>query len=100
MLASTMPGRPKMILNPKSFSTKPSAPADPQSTINATPTTTGETAKGRSITACSTPLPRKRLRASTNAVGMPKNTFSGTTMATTSSVKSSADCAAGVLTQS
>ena len=97
MLASTMPGRPKMILNPKSFSTKPNAPADPHSTINATPTMTGETANGRSMTACSTPLPRNLLRASTNAVGIPKNTFSGTTMATTSSDRFSADIAAGVL---
>jgi hypothetical protein len=99
-LASTMPGRPKMIFNPRSFSTKPSAPADPQSKINATPTMTGDTAKGRSMMACSTPLPRNRLRASTNAVGIPKTTFSGTTMATTSSDRFSADIAAGVLTQS
>ena len=89
-----------MILSPRSFSTKPSAPADPHSTINATPTTTGDTANGRSMIACRTPLPRNRLRASTNAVGIPNTTFSGTTMATTSSDKFSADIAAGVLTQS
>src|SRR5271155_3458247 len=100
MLASTMPGRPKMILNPKSFSTKPSSPADPHSTINATPTTTGETANGRSMMACSTPLPRNRLRASISAVGTPKITLSGTTIATTSNDKFSADTAAGVLTHS
>ena len=94
-LASTMPGRPKMILNPTSFSTKPSAPADPHNTINATPTMTGETANGRSMIACSTPLPRNLLRASTNAVGIPKITFSGTTIATTSSDKFSADIAGG-----
>ena len=37
------------------------------------------------MTACSAPLPRNLLRANTNAVGMPKSTFSGTTIATTSS---------------
>ncbi|CNK51086.1 Uncharacterised protein [Mycobacterium tuberculosis] len=61
---------------------------------------TGETANGRSIIACNAPLPRNRLRASTNAVGMPKTTFSGTTIATTSSDRFSAEIAAGVLTQS
>ena len=91
MLASTMPGRPKMILKPRSFSTNPSAPADPHSTINATPTMTGDTANGRSMIACSTPLPRNLLRASTKAVRMPKITFSGTTIATTSSDRFSAD---------
>ncbi|CFS33778.1 Uncharacterised protein [Mycobacterium tuberculosis] len=60
---------------------------------------TGETAKGRSIIACKTPLPRNRLRASTNAVVTPKITFSGTTIATTSSDRFSADIAAGVLIQ-
>gem|GEM_PF-4206855 len=86
-----------MILKPKSRSTKPSSPADPHNTINATPTTTGETANGRSMIACSTPLPRNRLRASTSAVGIPKITLSGTTIATTSTDKFSAEIAAGVL---
>ncbi|CKS09234.1 Uncharacterised protein [Mycobacterium tuberculosis] len=99
MLASTIPGSPKMILKPRSCSTKPRAPADPHSKINETPTMTGETAKGRSIIACKTPLPRNRLRASTNAVVTPKITFSGTTIATTSSDRFSADIAAGVLIQ-
>ena len=97
MLASTMPGKPKMILNPRSFSTKPKQPAEPHNRISATPTTTGDTANGRSMTACSTLLPRNLLRASTNAVGIPKRTLSGTTIATTSSDSCSADIAAGVL---
>ena len=50
--------------------------------------------------ACSTPLPRNRLRASINAVGIPKTTLSGTTIATTSTDKFSAEIAAGVLIQS
>ena len=85
MLASTMPGKPKMILKPRLFSTKPNTPADPHSRISATPTTTGDTANGRSMTACSRLLPRNLLRANTNAVGTPKITLSGTTIATTSS---------------
>ncbi|SKV72363.1 Uncharacterised protein [Mycobacteroides abscessus subsp. abscessus] len=51
MLASTMPGSPKMILNFQSFSTNPSRPAEPHSTIRATPTMTGDTANGRSMMA-------------------------------------------------
>ncbi|EPQ77480.1 Sulfate transport system permease protein [Mycobacterium marinum MB2] len=100
MLARTIPGRPKMIRIPRSRSTKPRAPADPHNKINAVPTMTGETAKGRSMIACNTPLPRNRLRASSNAVGMPKITFSGTTMATNNSDRCSAEIAAGVLIQS
>jgi hypothetical protein len=60
---------------------------------------TGDTANGRSMIACNTPLPRKRLRASSNEIVTPKTTLSGTTMPTTSSDKFSADIAAGVLTQ-
>ncbi len=97
MLASTIPGRPKMILKPRSRSTNPKAPADPHSTIRATPTTTGETAKGKSMIACSAPLPRNLLRANTNAVGMPNNTLSGTTIATTSNDNCRAEIAAGVV---
>ena len=50
--------------------------------------------------ACSTPFPRNLLRASTNAVGIPKTTLSGTTIATTSTDKFNAEIAAGVLIQS
>ena len=96
MLASTMPGRPKMILKPRSFSTKPSAPAEPHNRISATPTTTGDTANGRSMTACNALLPRNLLRANTSAVGTPKSTLSGTTIATTSTDNCSAEIAAGV----
>jgi hypothetical protein len=59
----------------------------------------GETANGRSMTACKRALPRNRLRASSSDIRMPKTTFSGTTIATTSSERSSADIAAGVVTQ-
>src|ERR1700710_2004115 len=97
MLASTMPGRPKMILKPRSFSTNPSAPAEPHNRINATPTTTGDTANGRSMTACSALLPRNLLRASTSAVGTPNTTLSGTTIATTRTDNCNADTAAGLV---
>src|SRR6476646_7810470 len=98
MDSSTMPGKLKMILKPRSFSTKPNAPAEPHSRINATPTTTGETANGRSMTACNALLPRNLLRTNTSAVGIPKMTLSGTTIATTRSDSWSAETAAGVLT--
>ena len=45
-------------------------------------------------------MPRNLLRANTNAVGTPKRTLSGTTIATTSSDSCSADTAAGVVTDS
>ena len=47
--------------------------------------------------ACRTLLPRNLLRANTNAVGTPKITLSGTTIATTISDSSSAESAAGVV---
>ena len=97
MLASTMPGNPKMILKPRLFSTKPKIPAVPHSRINATPTTTGDTANGRSMMACRAALPRNLLRANTRAVGTPKMTLSGTTIATTSKDSCRADNAAGVV---
>ena len=97
MLASTMPGSPKMIFSPQLFSTNPSRPALPHSRIRATPTTTGDTANGRSITACSTDFPRNRLRANSSAVLTPNTTLSGTTIATTSSESCRAEIAAGVV---
>src|SRR5690349_3688701 len=98
MLANTMPVKPKTILRPRSRSTNPNNPADPHSRISATPTTTGDTANGRSMTACNALLPRNLLRASTSAVGTPNSTLSGTTIATTSSDSCSAEMAAGVPT--
>ena len=52
------------------------------------------------MTACSTLLPRNLLRANTSAVGTPKTTLSGTTIATTSSDSCSAEIAAGVVIDS
>lgn len=49
------------------------------------------------MTACNALLPRNLLRASTSAVGTPKSTLSGTTIATTSNESCSAEIAAGVL---
>ena len=100
MLASTMPGNPKMIFKPKSFSTNPKIPAVPHNRISATPTTTGDTANGKSMIACNTLLPRNLLRARTSAVGTPNRTLSGTTIATTSNDSCSADTAAGVVIDS
>lgn len=49
------------------------------------------------MTACNAALPRNLLRASTSAVGIPKSTLSGTTIATTISDSCSAEIAAGVV---
>jgi hypothetical protein len=62
--------------------------------------TIGETANGRSISASSSALPRKRPRASASAITIPKATLSGTAIAVTSSVSQKALIAAGVVTES
>ena len=70
----------------------------PQSKISETPTTTGETANGRSTIACTMPRPGKRPRARASAVTTPKTTFSGTTIATIVSDSAIAEMPAGVVT--
>ena len=64
------------------------------------PTTTGEIANGRSISASSSRLPGKRPRTSAIAASTPKMALSGTVMAATSSVRNSAWIAAGVVIDS
>ena len=90
-----MPGSEKI-----TGSAPSSQPPLPQKRISATPTITGETANGRSTTACSRPLPRKSPRASASAVTRPKTTLSGTTIATMISERLIALIAAGVVTDS
>ena len=48
--------------------------------------TTGETARGRSMKALRSPLPRKRRRTMASAQRMPNTVFSGTAMAAAISV--------------
>ena len=62
--------------------------------------TTGESAKGRLMTASSTALPRKRPRTSASAATTPKIALSGTAIAAISIVSQNALIAAGVVTES
>ena len=64
--------------------------------MSETPTTIGDTANGRSTTAWRSPRPRNRPRTSARAVATPKTTLTGTTIATMSSDRLSAEMAAGV----
>ena len=59
--------------------------------------TTGDSAKGRLMTASTKALPRKRPRTSASAVITPKIVFSGTAMSAISSVSQKACTAAGVV---
>ena len=61
--------------------------------------TTGESAKGRLMTASSATFPRKRPRTSARAVTTPKTVFSGTAMSAISMVSQKAWTAAGVVTE-
>src|SRR5215203_3513280 len=97
MVASTIPGSPKMTLNPND-STPPNQPPTPQSRISATPTTMGDTAKGRSTTASRAPRPGNRPRTSASATVIPNTTLTGTTIATISTERLKAEIAAGVVT--
>jgi len=73
MLANTMPGKPKMNLETEVVLDEPEKPSRaPEQDQREQPTTTGDTANGRSMTACRALLPRNLLRANTNAVGTPK----------------------------
>ena len=62
--------------------------------------TTGEIANGRSSSALSSALPRKRPRASASAMSTPKTALSGTAIAVTSIVSQNAEIAAGVVIES
>jgi hypothetical protein len=68
--------------------------------MSASPTTTGDTAKGRSTIALTSVLPRQRRRTSASARPTPKIVFSGTAIATIVHVSQNACCAAGVVTAS
>ena len=99
-VAITMPGTEKMIWMPWSASHGPNQPVRPKTSSSARPTTTGEIANGRSISASSSRLPGKRPRTSASAAKTPNTALSGTVMAATSSVRNSAWIAAGVVIES
>src|SRR5699024_11259408 len=98
-VASTIAGRPNSTGTPAP-ATNPNQPEAPHSRISAVPTTTGETANGRSTAAASSPRPRNRPRARVSARARPNTTFSGTVITTISSDRRRADTAAGVVIQS
>jgi hypothetical protein len=98
-VASTIPGMEKITWKPAS-ATPANQPFTPHRSTSETPTITGDTAKGRSTMACTTPRPGKRPRASASAVTRPNTTLSGTTMATIVSDMEIAAMLAGVVTDS
>src|SRR5258708_2079885 len=86
MVASTMPGRAKMILTACSESQEPNQPCSPKRSTNTRPEITGETAKGRSIKVMSRFLPVNSNFATAQDAARPKTTLAGTAIAATVSV--------------
>ena len=73
---------------PCSASQSPSQPSRlPHTSSSARPTTTGETANGRSTSALSSARPRNRWRTMASAQTMPKIVLSGTATATITKVR-------------
>src|SRR4249919_32779 len=70
-------------------------PSRPNSNTRHRPATTGETAKGKSISASSARLPRNSKRVTAHAVAIPKNALSGITIAAVISVSFNAARASG-----
>ena len=92
-----MPGVEKMILTPTDCNASPSQPRRPYSNVSASPTTTGETANGRSMNASRSRRPRILLRTRTSAVTTPNTALRGTAIAVTVTVSQNAWIAAGVV---
>ena len=88
IVARIMPGTEKMIWIPCSANHWPTQPSTrPYTSRSARPTTTGETAKGRSTIALSRARPRKRWRTMASAHRIPKTVLSGTATATITKVR-------------
>src|SRR6476469_2135991 len=85
-VASTNPGKAKMMRMSWSWSHGPNQPWAPNNSTNTSPETTGETEKGSSISAISAVLPGKSNLAIAQAAATPKMVLSGTEMAATSRV--------------
>src|SRR5205807_5207550 len=86
-----------MIRIPCCWNQLPNQPLWPYTRIRASPTITGETTNGRSISASRILRPRVLPRTSTSAQPTPKIVLSGTAIAAISSVSQNALTAAGVL---
>ncbi len=96
IVASTIPGSAKTTWNGR-FSSQPPVP---KRSRNASPTTIGESASGRSTSTLTRFLPGNRCRTIAIAQTIPKIVFAGTAMAVMISVTISACFAAGVVTAS
>ena len=81
VLASTMPGRAKMIFRSCSRSHSPIQPCRPNTSTKIRPAITGLTENGRSISVSSTLLPLNSNLAIAQAAARPKSRLSGTTSA-------------------
>ena len=81
IVAITIAGRAKSTWIPCSPSQPPNQPSSPYRRNSARPTTTGESASGRSMKALRRPLPQKRLRTIASAHTIPNTVFTGTAMA-------------------
>ena len=79
-----------MIGSPWLMNHEPNQPFWPYTRIRVNPTTTGETANGRSMSALRSTLPGKFRRTIRSAMVMPKMVLSGTVIRAISSVNSSA----------
>src|SRR5689334_15008229 len=96
MVASTMPGSEKMTWKPCRSSQPPTVEKCPYTRMSARPTTTGETASGRSISALTIRLPGNRWRTSSTAMPTPKTVLASTDHTATEPVTSNAWIALGV----
>src|SRR5207248_7271809 len=95
-VASTMPGVAKMTCTPWPASQPPTGVKRPYTRIRASPTTTGDTARGRSTSAPSTRRPGNRWRTSRTAVPTPNTVFAATAHSATTTVTRNACSASGV----
>src|SRR5215207_6457116 len=100
IVASTMPGREKMMSNPRSANQLPVEVCGPYTRINASPTTTGETASGRSMSTLNTRFPGKRWRTNNSDAPSPKIVFPTTVQNATMSVTRNAWSAEGFVSWS
>src|SRR5690606_32223657 len=94
----TMPGTAKMMRRSWAASQGPNQPWEPNRMTKISPTTTGEMAKGMSISEISSGLQRNSNLGSAQAAGTPKTRLIGRTNRTTSSDRRIAARASGWLT--
>src|SRR3954470_12557545 len=100
IVASTIDGSAKSTGRPWWESGPPNQPARPYRRKSASPTTTGESASGRSMNALSRPLPGKSRRTIAIAHTIPKTVFTGTAIRVMISVSLKAWSVSGELSAS